>query len=1423
MIFPFTLLGTLSCCVYIDLNGSDQIDCGIKSHPCMSLSYTINNVSRPNDKICLIASPIRQISYRLEKTIVIRHSLIVTKSPLFSLNPVIIYPITVTSNWKSFYAFTTFRSADADEILSLKIKSVNFNVNIFTALYEGKRHPLSLSITDSIISSPNHAVHLTNLSGYENVSILVKDSIIQNGRFILNNKRGSCKPLEHARNIVEMSNATIVNKGIVGLRVSGCFNVSINKLKCSNITWKIKKLLMFEGSSLNLKNILIENVLADNNEGKALFLIYKCAMDIQNVIIKNCKSPSSIMLRQTFAVFFVQNSLVKMRDMKVIGNSMKTFMFGESKSHIFIQNSVFINNYFIKAIYNISKNSTLEINNSTFLQNNMLFLLNVVSKSSAIIQNNTLDENTMRHSVYILSMMSAIQLNDVTFTRNNIKRQLLRMGSKCTAIIQNNTLTENIVARLVYFVFMSSSIQLNDMIFTRNNIGRALLEIMLNCSAIIQNTRLIENSVTQKTYVVYYITGNEIISGKPFACVVYGMSSIQLNNVTFTRNNFKEGLLHMTSNSSAIIQNNALTGNNLAKNVYNLYEASTIQLNDVEFTRNNIKGRLLDMASSCSAIIQNSIIIENKVEWNVYVVSQMSSIQLYHVRFTQNTFKGTLLVMESNCSATIRNNTIIGNNMHGTVFEVHASNFRIDTITLHNNTLTGYLMLAISSGNISLNLMRIKENRFKSGIIRMENCAGMLANTYIRNYDHFSVSCISVTCSYEGQKCFSFEFTNITIIWNNKLLLSVRPIIELTGIIFISNVSVLVASTPKIEVIRYSAKKVIKKSPFYLKFRAYLNVYKISSLFIQCRRAIAKHIAAFDTVTCTPCAEDKYTLDNGSIKISSRKLVNKAHEFHNERRHFTCSDCPAGGNCTEYVKSKSNFYGYKTKQQEVEFVPCPWNFCCSGDLCKAIDSCNKRRTGTLCGRCSKSNTESFLSTNCVSVNSCHNFAKFWLIYCIHAFSLATCLYYMKDLIVLMKTTGSKVSNVFKCFLKVKESEFETELVIEVEGPEEHLGKISNFTVSGIFALLVSFYQIKQVIAVDLKYKNASSFSFLTFISKFINLEIIVINSSSYCPMNNLNTVSEALIKTYLLTAALIISSLVNYFVSLLYYSFGGKLGRNSSLKPSDRLGICFIRVLMLNYKNMASVSLILLNCVELAGIGVLHVKGDTDCFQWWQIIVAVFFFTWILFFPLSLKLSYVMFMKDEISFSKFIICLMIPLTLVVYKVLNRNVVSVALQKPINESYVKRILKEMFEEPYRFKKDESSGGTIFYETWRLYQRVLLAIIATYFINPFVRITCITPIIILIAISYRAYRPYKPEMYVLHWMEIVSNMGFFVCLIHNMFRAFLYVYDINYVYPVTIVWEVFNYLDLLFSPIWVLICVFIVKPIYKKAKDAIRKRM
>ena len=1446
LVFSSTLLGTLSRYVYVNISGTDHINCGSRPQPCQSLSYTINNVSRPNDKIYLIASPLKEIRYSLEKQIIIKHSLTITKYPLVGLNPVIIYRVNASSSSKEFYSFSSFRptaaaAAAAAEMLSLKVKSVNFHVNIFSTFSEGYRYTgknmfgdisgcrLLFSISNSIINSPYHAINLSDLTGYENVSIHVEDSIIQNGKFVFQNNRKSCEPTEHIKNIIQMKNVTVLNTGNTALSANGCFKISFNKITCCNNTWKKEGLFTFGRASLKMQNILIENILPSNDqsEEKALFLIESCDVEIQNLRIKDCKVPSSMWLHKTLAVFLLQNSIVKMENMKMIGNSFQSLARVES-SLLIINNITLSNNIFNGTLYSVEK-SNLKLNDAEFRNNSVGSLIHINLNSCVLITNNILSRNTIHKNGYSL-VNGIVRFKNVALTRNNLMKNMLHLTSKSSAIIQNNTLNNNSVSKAAF------------------NISN--------------------------------------------------MSRIQINNIVFAQNKLLQDLLYMESNSSAVIDNNILNENNVSKAIYNLSNTSSIQLHNVRFTRNNLMQDLLVMHSNSTAIIKNNILTENNVSRYVYFLENMSSIQLHNVTFTRRNLMSCLLYMLLNSSAIVNNNTIVGNNMNVGLFAKY-SNLRMDTILFQNNTFKKHFIWVSFSKKVSLDLMRITENRFLGSIIEIKNCVGRLANTDIKNDGHRSVEAISVTWTYEYDKYFLFELTNNTITWSSGSSLSFRPIIDLTGRIKISNVNVLVFSIADIEVLRYSTKPILVQTPVnvsdysiadlevlrystkpilmqrpvnvldypiaglerflnltqhtlvqrpvnvsnfsipdikVLRFptkpilvqrsynQIFFNTYEISSLLISCRRANVKHIATHDTIRCTPCLQDTYTLLNGSLNISSKSLGNKEYTLLKESKNFTCDDCPAGANCTEHIKSKGNFYGYITKQQKAKFVPCPLNFCCSADQCKTIISCNKGRTGTLCGKCSKSNTESFLSTNCISVNLCKNFGTFWLIYCAYALSLATCLYYMRDLIILIKTTGGKVSKVFKFFQKERKDEDETDEMISIIGSEEHPEeKVSHFTMSGIFALIVSFYQIKEVMAVDVKYGSAGRFSFITVITKFINLEIVAMNSASYCPMTDLNAVSKAFIKTYLLTFAFIMASLMNYLISRIYYSFGGKIRRESSLKPSDRLGVCLIRVLMLSYKNIATASLMLLNCVEVAGIRVLHVNGNIKCFEWWQVIVAVFFSTWIMFFPLSLKLSYTMFMKDEITFPKCIFSLMVPFVLVLYRILNRNVVSVVLQKPRNVSKVQRILQEMFEESYRVKKNDSRRESVFYETWRLYQRVLLTIAATYFINPLVRITFMTPIITLNALFYFVYRPYKPEMYILHLMELVSILGFFVCLTHNMFRGFLYVYDIKHEDHVTLIWEAFTIADQLYSPIWVLFWFFIIKPVYSKVKNAIKKRM
>ena len=1443
------LLGSLSYSIYVNTSGKDNIKCGSIATPCRSLSFTINNASSHNDNIFLIASPFKQISYTLENSIVIKHSLTVSKFPVYSHNPLITYDCNVTNNRKDFYAFSIFPNTLAPDILNLNIKSVNFNVNILTTLTgEISGFHLSFSISDSIISSPSHAVNFSDVSGYQNISIQMKNLVIQNGAFKFKNIRERCEPMKDIKNIIKMNNITIRNTENIALSVHGCFNVSIENLMCSNITSKKQNLFTFTGSVLNAKNVLIKNVLTNDNaknnkfDLKALLLIYKSVGEIQNILIKDSGG------RRFSAVLIAQNTAVKLQNMEMEGNSFSHFLQAD-KSSICVENMTLSENNFIATLYRV-KESNVTLYEIKFYRNKIGCLLYINRNSKVLITNNSLTSNEIFKNAYLvlrsrmilnntnfhrnkidtfmvaksqshisidnlvltnssgnkqfasyskfdqkvsadeililmtmyiwmimgydfsstvcdLSGNSTIQLNNVAFVQNKLST-LLRIKSKSRAIMQNSTLTENSFL-WIYYSKDNSIIQLNNVVFARNCVRLELLWIKSNCSAIIQNKTMVENALNT----IYKIEEN---------------SKIQLNHVTFISNRLNGTLLRINSKSSAIIQNNILTENDASYTVYDIGKNSTIQLNHVIYIRNRLIGTLLRIHSKSSAIVQNSKLTDNNI-----------SVILYYI--------------SGSCNIKLINNTMVGNSLNQ-MFVARSSYLEIDTIFIENNTLSE--LISAFECNVSFDSMKIKKNGVTSSIVHVQNSAGRVANTYIESYNNIMISAFMITCTYLGNKCFPFEIANTEIRWEHALPVSALPIIYLSGNVSLVNVKLLVTSVFDTEILRYSIKDLplsVNENP-----KIFSNINIISSLLIRCTKARVKHIVKTGTFHCIPCARGTYTLENESLNTSlsfqSKNVILR------EDTNFTCLDCPVGAICAASIKSRSNFYGYETNDQKLKFLPCPKGFCCTGSQCNDIQSCNKNRIGTLCGRCIESYVESFLTTGCISIHSCQNFAKFWLLYCTYALLLATFLYYMKDSITLIKTAVSNFGRIFKSCTKGKENDVDTDTMISINGTEEPQEKISHFTMSGIFTLIVSFYQIRQLISVDVQSKNSTDFSFITFITDCLNLEMVVVTYSSYCPISDLNAVSKLFIKTYLLTATLLIATLLNYFISGVLHFFRPRLGRLSSLKPSDRLGVCLIRVLMFSYKNMASASLLLLNCVEVEDVKVLFIKGDTKCYQWWQIVIAVFFFTWILFFPLSLKVSFSMFMKDEISFVKFILCLMVPFAVVVNYRINRNVASFDLKQTKNTYKVKEILSEIFQESYRLKTDDPSDETVFYESWRLYQRVFLAIVATFCVDPLKRITLMTPIVLLIAISYFVIKPYKPEMYILHWMEVSSILGIFVCLIHNMFRGFLYAYDIKFEDPITFVLQGFTILDMISSPICVVIYFFIIKTIYRKAKCKVK---
>ena len=688
------ILGALSDDIYVNASGKDQIHCGSVTRPCRSLSFIINNVSCHNDTIRLMASPIKPIRFPLKNPIIITHSLTISKFPAYSQNPLITYDRNLASNQKEFYAFAIFRYALAPDILTLNIKSVNFNVNILTILTGNiSCSHLSLSISYSIISSPGHAVNFSDVSGYENVAIQMKDLLIQNGVFMFKNIRERCQPRKQIKNIIEINNVTFCNAENIALRVHGCFNVSIEKLMCSNVTWKKQDLFTFTGGVLNAKNVLIKNILSKNNikynksETKALFLIYKSVGEIQNILIKDSVEMSSVRPNKFSAVIIVQNSIVKVLNMEMEGNSFGHFARAD-KSSICVSNMTLSENNFTATIYS-AKESNVTLYEIKFYRNKVWGLLCIKQNSKLFITNNSLTGNEISKSAFLMilnntnfhgnkinTLMVAksqthIFIDNLTLTNNHgssrtiYNESTLNFNDKTQILFRRKRLTKSNVSSAIYDLSGNTTIQLNNIAFIRNKLMDTFLRIKSNSSAIIQNNTLTENNFS---WIVFDIEDNSIM---------------QLKNTIFTQNKLIRALLWLKSSCGAIIHNKTMAENEASLAVYDIEENSGIQLNHVTFIRNKIF-TLLSISSTSSAIIQNNTLRENNVAWIVYGILKSSIIQLNHVTFIRNKMKW-LLWVESSSSAIIQNNILADNNISLTFCDISGSS----SIKLINNTIIG--------------------------------------------------------------------------------------------------------------------------------------------------------------------------------------------------------------------------------------------------------------------------------------------------------------------------------------------------------------------------------------------------------------------------------------------------------------------------------------------------------------------------------------------------------------------------------------------------------------------------------------------------------------------------------------------------------------------------------------------------------------
>ena len=581
---------------------------------------------------------------------------------------------------------------------------------------------------------------------------------------------------------------------------------------------------------------------------------------------------------------------------------------------------------------------------------------------------------------------------------------------------------------------------------------------------------------------------------------------------------------------------------------------------------------------------------------------------------------------------------------------------------------------------------------------------------------------------------------------------------------------------------------------------------------------------------------------------------------------FKCYNCPIGGSCKNGIKSSGNFYGYSIQDGTVIFTACPKNYCCSKKECIEIDSCRFNRTGVLCGSCKEGYQEDLFSENCMRVEECKNKSSFWVVFLIVTLLLCVLFLYLKDLKPLFKGLGIWIwTNIKKCGINCKkccqsndidEEKNESEMKkLNSEGEEEYDEDNPNaissngsankdyeeehdkpeeepkYTMSGCINIIVGFYQMRSLLTVDVGTKYRKSSTYQETVTEIMNLDFVRF-ISSLCPWEKLTPVGEGFIVNQLviaLTLGWAILILLFYFVigkriKVMYYrkkkKNNNELSSDSTpfLRFSQRIGIGIIRIILFGYKNVATFAIVMVHCVPLNGRQVMFIAGQKECYSGLQYVSAVLIAVWVIPFPFALWRSYRMYMSNRvITMREFVISLIFPFA-VFYFMWKTTRITETLESSDKEECVRILLDESFQEAYRDRKGKDYK--VFWETWRLYQRLILAFVTTFAINPVERICFSAPIILFFIFVYWYVKPYKKHFVVLHWMEVASLLGITFTLVNNMFRSFLYVFEIPDEKPVPQSLSVLWALDTIASPVFVFIIMKLwpsIKKLWEKVRE------
>lgn len=550
----------------------------------------------------------------------------------------------------------------------------------------------------------------------------------------------------------------------------------------------------------------------------------------------------------------------------------------------------------------------------------------------------------------------------------------------------------------------------------------------------------------------------------------------------------------------------------------------------------------------------------------------------------------------------------------------------------------------------------------------------------------------------------------------------------------------------------------------------------------------------------------------------------------------------------------------------VEFMPCPPSYCCSnqGRPCVNVTSCNHNRFGKLCGSCHAGFYESYFSPICLDNTKCTGVhqKRFWIIFVATAFILTLIIFATKDFAVLLVSLFMFADKKFKRLKnKINGDSNKRELKLNRKQHETRIeynnNRISNncivkkpaprrFIFSAVLQITLSFFQIVSLLTI--RNHSAERNKTMNRVISLFNLEVAVKEAEEICPFESADILQINFIKkiVFILTMLAFIFLFIFVFVVIRYCkSFrekiknrkndavdqftinGDKPNPSTSVEMSspvgssfsrniyfkglfrlsllDKLILCYVKILMFGYKNISLFVIVSLNCVEVDGESVLYISGNVKCYQNWQWVVIVLLILWVIPFPMALVQAYRLYDTGFVNRFCYVACLIFPLLAFVLTIKYHGQKSRLLHE---REGLQGALYDHFEEPYRIVQYHQAGDdnvqkTLYWwSAWRLYERLFIAMLVTFLIEPLFRMCVVAPVIVFLSILHYHIKPYKKTMPLLSLLDISSYIFLTFYVVDSMFRSFAYTFDLPIQNPIDKGIQFLNIFEAVLTPLTVI---------------------